>query len=104
MTLPPATIRVLVCEIRDGALWPVCIAEGDDLVSGAKAAPIAARPTMLALRSMLAALAPKQRQTLLAELQDIEETPEAIPAPLALPDLQPPPVPTSGMSDTPNDF
>lgn len=104
MTLPPATIRVLVCEIRDGALWPLCIAEGDDLVSGAKAAPIAARPTLLALRAMLATLAPKQRQTLLAELQGIEETPEAIPAPLALPDHQPPPVPPSATAGPPNDF
>lgn len=104
MTLPPAMIRVLVCEIRDGAMWPVCIAEGDDLVSGSKAVPIAARPTMMALRAMLAALAPKQRQTLLAELQGIEETPEAIPAPLALPDLQPPPVLSSATDGPPNDF
>lgn len=79
MNLPPAQLRLLVCEVRDGALWPICIAEGGEFVSGAKAAPIAARPTMLALKAMLGALTPGQSRELLNELNGTQPCPEAIP-------------------------
>ncbi len=100
MNHPPAQLRVLVCEVRDGSLWPLCIAEGDEFVSGSKAAPIAARPTMLALKAMMATMTPSQIRAIENELlgtraptdpQAEAEPPEPTPPPLAaMPPLLPP--------------